>query len=118
MRGTHFKCPGPCLIALISTAAALTAAGQTSLTNGLPAQDSLSSPTTTKTWSLSANAGDHITLTVAKLSGGAAFNPQLQVTSPTGLPLGAASGNTAARLDLQADVTGPYLVTVSDAQQT
>jgi hypothetical protein len=57
-------------------------------------------------------------LTVAKLSGGAAFNPQLQVTSPTGLPLGAASGNTAARLDLQADATGAYLVTVSDAQQT
>jgi hypothetical protein len=32
--------------------------------------------------------------------------------------LGAASGITAARLDLQADVSGIYTVTVTDAQQT
>src|SRR5262249_37361592 len=74
--------------------------------------------TATKTWSLSANVGDHITLTIAKLSGGAAFNPQIQVTSPLGFPLGTASGNSAARLDLQADVKGTYLINVSDAVQT
>jgi hypothetical protein len=55
---------------------------------------------------------------VPKLSGGAAFNPRLEATSPMGGFLGAASGITAARLDLQADVSGGYTVTVTDAQQT
>ena len=119
MRGIYSHLSGHYyLFALISIAAALTATGQTQLTNGVPAQDSLTSPTSAKTWSLSAKPGDHITLTVAKLSGGAGFNPQIQVTSPLGFPLGTASGNIAARLDLQADANGTYLVSVSDAQQT
>src|SRR5262245_3789708 len=101
MRRTHFKFSGHYLFVLISITTALTGAGQTPLANGVPAQDSLSSPTAAKTWSFSANAGDRIILTVAKLSGGAAFNPLLKVVSPAGFPLGASSGVTAARLDLQ-----------------
>jgi len=95
-----------------------TGVAQTTLTNGLAQQGTLSSPTDAQTWTLQAQVGDRISLTVAKLSGGAAFNPRLEATSPTGSFLGAASGITAARLDLQADVSGIYTVTVSDAQQT
>lgn len=91
---------------------------QNTLTNGLTSQGNLPSPTSAQSWTLQAQAGDHISLTVVKLTGGAAFNPQLEATSPTGFFLGAASGITAARLDLQADLTGTYTVTVSDAQQT
>jgi hypothetical protein len=91
---------------------------QTTLTNGLTQQGTLSSPTDAQTWMVQAQAGDRICLMVAKLSGGAAFNPRVEVTSPMGGFLGAASGITAARLDLQADVSGIYTVTVTDAQQT
>ena len=92
--------------------------GQNTLTNGLTFQGNLSSPTSAQSWSLKAQAGDHMSLTVAKLSGGAAFNPQIAVTSPGGSFLGAASGTTAARLDLQADLSGTYTVSVTDSQQT
>ena len=106
----------PLLALLASTA--LNAFAQNTLTNGLTYQGNLSSPTSAQSWTLKAQAGDHISLTVAKLTGGASFNPQLAATSPSGSFLGAASGTTAARLDLQADLSGTYTVSVTDAQQT
>lgn len=104
-------------LTLIVVSAALTAAAQNALTNGIPSQDSLGSPTQAKSWTFTANAGDHVTLTMTKLSGGAAFNPRLEVISPAGYSQGAASGNVGARLDLQAESSGTYIVLASDAFQ-
>ena len=104
-------------LTFIVVSAALTAAGQNTLTNGIPSQDSLGSPTQAKSWKFTANAGDHVTLTMTKVSGGAAFNPRLEVISPAGYSQGAAAGNVGARLDLQAESGGIYTVLASDAFQ-
>ena len=104
-------------LTFIVVSAALTAAAQNTLTNGIPSQDSLGSPTQAKTWTFSANAGDHVTLTMTKLTGGASFNPRLEVISPAGFSQGAASGNVGARFDLQAESSGTYIVLASDAFQ-
>ncbi len=103
---------------ILTITSALIARGQNNLVNGIASQDSLSSPTQVKTWSFSANAGDHLTLTMAKLTGGAAFNPRLEVISPSGFSQGVDEGTVAARLDLQAESTGTYTVLASDEFQT
>src|SRR5689334_20714163 len=86
---------------LLTITSALIAQGQNNLVNGVASQDSLSSSTQVKSWSFSANAGDHMTLTMTKLTGGAAFNPRLEVISPSGFSQGVDTGTVAARLDLQ-----------------
>src|SRR4051794_5482894 len=87
---------------LITLAAVLTASAQNTLTNGVPSEDSLGSPTEVKAWTFSANAGDHVTLTLTKLTGGASFSPRLEVISPSGFTQGSAAGSVGARLDLRA----------------
>jgi hypothetical protein len=105
-------------LAVLFAGAALTAMAQNQLTNGLPSPGTLAGSTDTGTWTLTANPGDRIVLEVVKTSGGAAFNPRLEVFSPTGRTLGAAGGTIAARLDLQADTAGVYTAKVSDTLQT
>lgn len=117
MRHAILKRLGLYSLTFIAASAALTTAAQNALTNGIPSQDSLGSPTQAKSWTFAANAGDHVTLTITKLTGGAAFNPRLEVISPAGFSQGAASGNVGARLDLQAETTGTYMVLASDAFQ-
>jgi len=109
---------GQYVFLLITVAEVLTATAQNTLTNGTPNPDSLGSPTQVKAWTFSANAGDHATVTIAKLSGGASFNPRLEVISPSGYTQGAAAGTVGARLDLQAESTGVYTVLASDSFQT
>jgi len=109
---------GQYIFLLITVAEVLTATAQNTLTNGTPNPDSLGSPTQVKAWTFSANAGDHATVTIAKLSGGASFNPRLEVISPSGYTQGAAAGTVGARLDLQAESTGVYTVLASDSFQT
>lgn len=103
---------------LTSLVLTLRAGAQSALTNGSPAQGTLAGPTDTKAWAFSAGAGEHISLTVTKISGGASFNPRVEVFSPTGHTLGAAAGTQGARLDLQGDVAGTYEAIISDSQQT
>src|SRR5262249_22012526 len=64
-------------------------------------------------WSFAVNKGDRVTLQIAKLSGGAAFTPLLELFGPDGTRVGADSGGTAARLDVQAESSGTFTVLVS-----
>jgi trimeric autotransporter adhesin len=115
MRNVHLS---KVALAVLTGLNVYTAAAQTSLTNGLSQQGNLASSTDFQTWSFPATSGDRISVTVAKSSGGANFNPRIEARGPAGEFLGAANGSVAARLDLQADGTGTYIITVTDAFHT
>jgi hypothetical protein len=89
-----------------------------SLTNGAIHQGTIDLGDSMDLWSVSANAGDRITLQIAKSAGGAAFTPMIELIAPDGARLGVASGGTVARLDRQAGASGIYTVLVSDANQS
>ena len=55
---------------------------------------------------------------IAKVTGGAGFTPMIEVLAPDGALLGVQSGGLAARLDIQAAVSGTYSVVVSDANRS
>jgi hypothetical protein len=69
-------------------------------------------------WTITANAGDRITVQIAELTGGAGFTPMIELFSPNGARLGVVSNTLAARLDIQAGASATYTVLVSDANQT
>lgn len=106
------------VVVLASCLAAPRAAAQGALTNGLVASGTIPSAGATNVWTVAANLGDRVTVVVAKLSGGVTFTPAITLVGPDGLPQGTASGATAARLDIQADLTGTYTVVVADASGT
>src|ERR1039458_3600057 len=64
-------------------------------------------------WSFAANSGDRIALQLAKLSGSATFNPMIELFDPNGTRLAVSSDPTAARVNIQAEVSGTYRVLVS-----
>ena len=71
----------------------------------------------TNAWTFSGSAGARIVVQIAKLTGGAGFTPKIELLAPDGTSLGVDSGGVAARVDIQAQVTGTYTVAVSDANQ-
>lgn len=99
---------------LTAALAQLACMAQVSLTNGWPNQGTIQVAGSSNVWTLSASAGDRVTLQVAKTSGGAGFSPSLEVFTPNGRSMGTRSGGVAARLDLQATETGGYSVVVKD----
>ena len=106
------------LMLLLGAVCTSTARAQGALTNGLAHDGAISAAAQTNTWTIVANQGDRITVQVAKLTGGAGFTPMLEFFAPDGTQLGVQSGALAARLDIQAAVTGTYTVVVSDASRT
>src|SRR5665213_1419322 len=88
---------------------------QEALTNGLAESGAISAAGQTNTWTVTPTQGDRITVQIAKLSGGVTFTPIITIFSPDGFPQGASSGATAARLDIQAAVSGTFTVVVGDA---
>jgi hypothetical protein len=73
---------------------------------------------TTNTLAFAAAVGDRMTLTVAKLTGGAGFSPTIEVFGPDGTRVGHRTGAVAARLDLISIVPGTNLVVISDFSGT
>lgn len=88
--------------------------GQVFLTNGL-ALDSLLQAGGRASFFVDANAGDAITVQVAKLSGGAAFAPSIAFLTEDGFRLASDSGAVVARVDTQAPTKGVYTLIVSDS---
>jgi len=105
-------------VLLIAAQCVGTACGQTALTNGLAQDGAISAAAETGTWTIAATKGDRVVVQIAKLSGGAAFTPAIEILAPNGLPQGTRSGGVAARLDIQAEFTGTYTVNVTDANGT
>lgn len=107
------------LVAVWMTALGVNTAGaQGALTNGGRQDGSISSSGGRDSWTLTANPGDPIIVQIAKLSGGAAFTPMIELRAPDGAFLSSSSGGVAARLDVQADAGGTYTVVISDVHQT
>ena len=66
-------------------------------------------------WSFTANAGEGIVLSVARLSDtGGAFLPEVRLYGPDGLLAAGNSGTLAGRITYSATQTGTYLVVVDD----
>jgi hypothetical protein len=99
-----------CLAALIP----FTGRAQGVLTNGWVNPGTISAGEI-ETWTIMANPGDNIAVQISKLSGGAGFTPKIKIFAPDGESLGVKSAGVAARLDIQANVSGAYTVAVSDA---
>jgi hypothetical protein len=118
-RGFRFSWAlGSALLILTATLAIQNVHAQGSLTNGVSQDGAISTAGETNSWTTVANQGDRVTVQIAKLTGGAAFRPTIEVISSEGLSLGASSGAVAARVDLQAGSSGTLTVKVSDAHQT
>ncbi|MCL4177030.1 MAG: hypothetical protein KJ072_04705 [Verrucomicrobia bacterium] len=68
-------------------------------------------------WTLEADAGDRIVVTIGELGGGAGFTPRIELMGPDGARLGSDAGGVAARFDIQAAAGGTFTVLVSDAER-
>jgi hypothetical protein len=88
------------------------------LTNGAAHDGAISAPVMTNVWTVAANAGDRITVQVAKLTGGAGFTPRVELFAPDGATLGSDADAVAARVDIQAHVSGTFTAVVRDLNQT
>jgi hypothetical protein len=108
-----FALPALCAAVLIPFAGQ----AQGALTNGGNEEGTLAA-NTAHAHTFLAIAGDRIVLQIAKLSGGAGFTPTIEVFAPDGVRLGVDSDGVAARLDLQAALSGTYTVRVSDLNRT
>ncbi|HYT59746.1 MAG TPA: hypothetical protein VEL06_06220, partial [Haliangiales bacterium] len=69
-------------------------------------------------WAFTASPGDHITLQVTELTGGANFAPLIELFAPNGERKGVAQNASVATIDAAIEVGGTYAVLVSDANQT
>src|SRR5207247_1892254 len=68
-------------------------------------------------WTFTAIPGDHITLQVTELTGGANFAPMIELFAPNGERKGVAQNASVATIDAAIEVAGTYTVLVSDANQ-
>jgi len=69
-------------------------------------------------WTFTAAAGDLVTVQITELTGGAAFQPMIELFTPGGERKRVASGATGATFDVAVEVPGTYTVLVSDANKT
>jgi len=102
----------------LMTLCANTARAQGALTNGAAHDGAISVAAETDTWTIAANKGDRLILQVAELTGGAGFTPTIEVFAPDGTRLAIDSDALAARVDIQAHVTGTFTAVVRDFNQT
>jgi hypothetical protein len=91
---------------------------QGALSSGEPAMGAISAVGAVDSWTITASQGDRLVVQIAELSGGAGFTPRIEMLAPDGATLGASSGDVAARLDIQAPVSGTFTLAVSDVNRS
>ncbi len=63
---------------------------------------------------LTATQGEHFTVAIAELTGGAGFAPLIEIFAPNGMRIAVDSDPLATRVDVQANVTGTFTAVISD----
>src|SRR5262245_29945513 len=92
--------------------------GQGPISSGEVATGAISAAGEIDLWTAAATQGDRIVVQIAEVTGGASFTPRIEISAPDGTQMGASAGGVAARLDLQAHVSGTFTIAVSDQTRT